>query len=77
MPRERNKRSSERSLLARAQEQVGDGASLLFARLDAGTARRELAADALLRLAERLRAGAWSEELADLVARAEEIERRM
>lgn len=75
MPRERNKRGDERSMLARAQDQVGDGASLLFARLDAGAARRERAADVLLRLAERIRSGAWDAELAELVARAEKVER--
>ena len=77
MPRERNRRAGERSMLARAQDQVGDGASLLFARLDAGTARREHAADVLVRLAERIRAGAWDAELAELLAYAEEIERRI
>lgn len=64
-------------MLARAQDQVGDGASLLFARLDAGMARREQAADVLLRLAERIRAGAWDTSLAELLARAEEIERHL
>lgn len=77
MPRERNRYASERSMLARAQDQVGDGASLLFARLDAGTAHREQAADVLVRLAERIRAGAWDTGLAELLARAEEIERHL
>lgn len=62
-------------MLARAQEQVGDGASLLFARLDGGAVRREQAADVLLRLVERIRTGAWNAELAELVTRAEEVER--
>ncbi|MGH2516264.1 MAG: hypothetical protein ACRDHP_11470 [Ktedonobacterales bacterium] len=75
MPRERNKRPGERSLLARAQDQVGDGASLLFERLDAGVTKREQAADVLVRLAERVRAGAWDAELAELISRAEVIER--
>lgn len=77
MPRERNRRGDERSMLARAQDQVGDGASLLFARLDSGAARREQAADVLLRLAERVRAGAWDAALAELLARAEKIERAL
>jgi len=64
-------------MFERAQDQVGDGASLLFARLDAGAARREQAADVLLRLAERIRAGAWDAELAELLARAEQIERTL
>lgn len=64
-------------MLARAQAQVGDGASLLFARLDGGVLQREQAADALLRLVEHIRAGAWNRELAELVTRAEEIERTL
>jgi hypothetical protein len=64
-------------MLARAQDQVGDGASLLFARLDAGAARREQAADVLLRLAELVRAGTWDTALAELVVRAEAIERAL
>ena len=77
MPRERNRHAGARSMLARAQDQVGDGASLLFARLDAGAAHREQAADVLVRLAERIRAGAWDAGLAELLARAEEIEQRL
>lgn len=64
-------------MLARAQDQVGNGASLLFERLDANSTRREQAADVLARLAERVRAGAWNAEVAELLERAERIEREL
>ncbi|HKV84884.1 MAG TPA: hypothetical protein VJN88_10025 [Ktedonobacterales bacterium] len=75
MPTGRGKRVGARSLLSRASEQAGDGASVLFARLDAGHARRDSAAGTLARLAELVRAGAWSDEIAQLVAKAEALER--
>ena len=77
MPRGRNERGETRSLLARASERAGSGASILFARLDAGNARAQHGAEVLARLAERLRGGAWNPELAELVARAEAIEKAL
>ena len=75
MPTGRGKRVGGRSLFSKASEQAGDGASLLFDRLDANHARRESAAATLLRMAELVRAGAWNDEVAELVARAEAVER--
>lgn len=77
MTRGRRREGERRSLLERAGAQAGEGASLLFAKLDAESARNERGAATLERLAARLRAGAWSRELASLVARAEELERAM
>lgn len=85
----RGRRERPRSLLGRADhQQSGSGADALFARLDAMDTRQESmadqpdarqqdAAELLARWAERLRAGAWSDELADLVARAEALERAL
>jgi hypothetical protein len=50
---------------------------MLFDRLDANHARRQSAAETLARLAELVRAGAWNDELAELVARAEALERAL
>jgi hypothetical protein len=77
MPTGRGKRLGARSLLSRASEQAGDGASLLFERLDAGHARRDSAAGTLVRLAELVRAGAWNDEIARLVAKAAALEREL
>ena len=56
MPSGRGKRLGERSMLSRASEQAGDGASMLFDRLDANHTRRQGAAETLSRLAELVRA---------------------
>lgn len=77
MPSGRGKRLGERSMLSRASEQAGDGASMLFEKLDANHSRRQGAAETLARLAELVRAGAWNEALADLVARAEALEKEL
>lgn len=77
MPSGRGKRLGERSMLSRASEQAGDGASMLFDRLDANHTRRQGAAETLSRLAELVRAGAWNDALAELVARAEALEREL
>ena len=77
MPSGRGKRLGERSMLSRASEQAGDGASMLFDRLDANQSRRQGAAETLSRLAELVRAGAWNDALAELVARAEALEREL
>ena len=77
MPSGRGKRLGERSMLSRASEQAGDGASMLFDRLDANHTRRQGAAETLSRLAELVRAGAWNDALAELVARAEAMEREL
>lgn len=77
MPRGRNERGAREplpSLFARASAQTVEGASLLFARLDANNSRieraqREQAAAALMQLAERVRAGLWNDEIAQIVAR--------
>ena len=61
----------------RAEQQAGDGAGALFARLDAPGARREEAIGVLERLAARLRAGAWNAELAHLLEQAAEVERAL
>ena len=65
------------SLLARASARAGNGASILFDRLDAGNTRGQQGAEVLTRLAERLRAGTWSPELAELVAQAEAAEKAL
>lgn len=62
------------SMLARAGVQAGEGAGRLFDRLDAMNTRQERAAQLFARLAERLRVGEWTPEIAALVAQAEEIE---
>jgi hypothetical protein len=60
--------------LARASSQTGDGATLLFHRLDAdGAVYRNQGAENLTRLAEHLRAGAWNGEIAEVVSRVESI----
>jgi hypothetical protein len=65
------------SLLARAGIQAGDGAERLFARLDAMNTQKERAAQLLARLAERVRTGEWTPEIAALVAQAEALERSL
>lgn len=77
MPSGRGKRLGERSMLSRASEQAGDGASMLFDRLDANQTRRQSAAETFSRLAELVRAGVWNDALAELVARAEALEREL
>lgn len=77
MPRGRNEQGKTPSLLARATARAGNGASILFDRLEAGNARSQQGAELLTRLAERLRAGSWNPELADLVARAEAAEKAL
>lgn len=69
MPRGRNLPP----LLARASSRAGDGASLLFHKLDADSALHEQGAEVLKRLAERLHSGAWNSEIAELVNRADAI----
>ncbi|MGO8950698.1 MAG: hypothetical protein ACLQUY_24205 [Ktedonobacterales bacterium] len=73
MPRGRNLPP----LLAQASSRAGEGASLLFSRLDATSARHHYGAEVLVRLAEHLRAGAWNSDIAELVARAEGIEKQL
>ena len=71
MPKGRNNLPS---LLARASSQTGEGATLLFHRLDAeGTLYRNQGAEMLTRLAEHVRAGAWNSEIAEVVSRVESI----
>jgi hypothetical protein len=67
MPRGRNLPP----LLAQASSRTGDGASLLFHKLDPDNALHEQGAEVFTRLAERLHAGAWNSEIAELVSRAE------
>lgn len=74
MARGRHGDGERRSLLEQAGARAGEGARLLFAKLDAESARNERGAETLERLAAHVRAGAWSRELAALVARAEEME---
>ena len=69
MPRARNLPP----LLARASSRAGDGASLLFHKLDADSGLHEQGAEVLTRLAERVHAGAWNSEIADLVSRADAL----
>jgi len=59
--------------LARASSRAGDGASLLFHKLDVESGLHEQGAEVLTRLAERLHAGAWNSEIAELVSRADAI----
>jgi hypothetical protein len=54
----------------RAERQAGAGAGVLFARLGDPDERRAAAIAVLERAIARLRAGDWSDALADLVARA-------
>ena len=60
-------------LLARASSRTGDGASLLFHKLDPDSALHEQGAEVLTRLAERLRTGAWNSQIAELVSRADAL----
>ena len=64
-------------MLARAGIQAGDGAGRLFDRLDAMNTRLERASQLFTRLAERLRDGEWTPEVAALVAQAETLERML
>jgi hypothetical protein len=83
MPDSRFPRSSRQSfrgndsLLARAGLQAGEGAERLFDRLDAMNTRQERASQLFARLAERVRAGDWTPEIAALVAQAEALERTL
>lgn len=77
MPRGFHERGKTPSLLARASARAGNGASILFDRLDAGNTRAVQGAEVLTRLAERLRGGTWGPELAELVAQAEAIEKAL
>jgi hypothetical protein len=54
----------------RAEQQASAGAGVLFARLGAPDGHRAESIAALQRLIARLRAGEWSDDLADLVTRA-------
>ena len=73
----RQKARGSDSLLARAGMQAGDGAGRLFDRLDAMNTRQERASQLFARLAERIRDGEWTPELAALVAQAEALERSL
>ena len=73
----RQKSRGSDSLLARAGMQAGDGAGRLFDRLDAMNTRQERASQLFARLAERIREGEWTPELAALVAQAEALERTL
>lgn len=64
-------------MLARASAQAGDGAGMLFARLETTASRSEHGAEMLSRLASRLRAGVWNDQLADLIMQAETIEKSL
>ena len=83
MPDSHSPRSSRQkpggtdSMLARAGIQAGDGAGRLFDRLDAMNTRLERASQLFTRLAERLRDGEWTPEVAALVAQAEALERML
>ncbi len=73
MPRGRNLPP----LLAQAASRAGEGASLLFNRLDATSTRHQHGAEVLARLAEQLRAGVWNSSIAELVDMAETIEKQL
>lgn len=77
MSRGRNRRGANPSLLARAETQTIAGADALFNRLDALGSQREQAAALFTRWADRLAAGAWDPEIAELVAHADELERAL
>jgi hypothetical protein len=64
-------------LLAQASSRAGEGASLLFNRLEATTTRHQQGAEVLTRLAEQVRAGAWNNDIARLVAEAQRIEKQL
>jgi hypothetical protein len=73
MPRGRNLPP----LLAQASSRAGEGASLLFHRLDAASTRHQQGADVLTRLAEQVRAGVWNNDIGGLVAEAQRIEQQL
>ncbi|HEV8193220.1 MAG TPA: hypothetical protein VGP82_17290 [Ktedonobacterales bacterium] len=77
MSRGRNRRGDNPSLLARAETQTAAGADALFNRLDALSSQREQAAALFTRWAERLVAGAWDPDIAELVTHAEALERTL
>ncbi len=71
-------------MMARATAQASRDASALFDQLDGArpdetpdTVSAERHADVLERLAKRIRGGAWTAELAELVARAREVESQL
>jgi hypothetical protein len=63
------------NMLSRAGRAAGDGANQLFSHLGGPNANRDDAARLLERLAQFVRAGAWSPELVELVGKAEVLER--
>lgn len=70
MPTKRHGRGGAPAMWGRAEEQAGSGAAHLFARLGSSGEQRAASIGALERLAARLRAGEWSDELAALAAQA-------
>ena len=77
MPRSKRGDEQHPSIFARASERTVEGASLLFARLDQANTRGQRGSETLLKLAERLRAGQWTHELAELIAHAEAVARTL
>jgi hypothetical protein len=59
----------------RAERQAGNGAGTLFAHLNDAATEREAGIAALERLLARVRAGEWSDDLAELIARATLLDR--
>ncbi len=70
MPNARHGRGGAPAMWCRAERQAGAGAGTLFARLDAPDGQQAESIAVLERVIVRLRAGEWSAELADLIARA-------
>lgn len=65
------------TMWGRAEHQASTGAGALFARLNASPDERIAAIAALERLVARLRAGAWNDDLAALVAQAASLEQSL
>jgi hypothetical protein len=77
MTKKRHGRGGAPAMWGRAEDQAGSGAAHLFARLGAQGERRDASIAALERLAARLRAGEWSDALADLAAHAVALEQAL
>lgn len=65
------------AMWGRAERQASTGAGVLFARLNASPDERIAAIAALERLVACLRAGAWNDDLAALVAQAAALEQSL
>jgi hypothetical protein len=74
MPGTKHGRGGAPAMWGRAERQAGEGAGMLFARLEPLGAQEAACIALLERLIARLRAGEWSDDLADLLTRAAAME---